>query len=400
MRHYSALLLLGLILLSLTFSAFAQTDSTPTPDVLATAESYIATRAVTSPTPNYPASVTAVVATLDAQATQTEEAIERATNGELTYLEISNDGFARILSETLQTGEIISLAGSLFMSEDYGTIIFTNGLAPHSWSPNGRYLVYSNPLPNDYAILTLDTVSGQRTVIEDAILPVWSPDSSMLAFMSLESNSSQTSLEIIDVDGNNRRTLLDENIYLPLWNSETGIIVLRESDSTMVLVSPETGDLTVLPIPQESVHQQWSADRTQLLYTTLSEGYQIYDVSIYNFQTETSETILENIELNQIFQDVIFDADGEQIIVALEGQIRVYSINAPEEYEILYEHPDEGTDISHLNLSLLGDRLTFTAFNDSQNNVFISVYVMDIDGSNVQQIGDDDTYHVAPIWRP
>lgn len=399
MRHYSGLLLLGLILLSLTFSALAQTDSTPTPDVVASAESYIATRAVTTPTPNYPASVTAVVATLDAQATQTAEALERSTNGELTYMEVSDSSLATILSESLQTGTTNSLAGSLFMSEEYGSIIFTNGLAPYSWSPNGRYFAYSNPLPNDYAILTLDTFSGQRTVIEDAIFPVWSPDSSMLAFIGITSGFSQTPLEIIDVDGNNRRTLLEENVYLPLWNSYTGILVIHDSDG-VILVNPETGNVTVLPIPQGSIPQQWSADRTQLLYTTQSDGFQTYDVSIYDFQTDSSETILTNVELIQLFQDVIFSASEEEIIIVQEGQIRTYLINDPDEYEILYEHPDDGTDISHLNLSPLGDRLAFTAFNDSQNNVFISVYMMNIEGSNVQQIGSDGTYQVAPIWRP
>ncbi len=359
MRHYSGFLLLGLI--SLCLSTLAQTDSTPTPDGFVTEE--------------------------------------------LTYIEEQERGFINIQSEFLETGLENVFVENMPYSGEYRSLIGISGLTPYLWSPNGRYLAYTEfTSDNIYTLYVVDTFLEITAELPNAVAPTWSPDSEQLAFMSFEnvygdSRFIGASLDIANADGSNRYNVIVERVLYPLWGGG-GILANRSSDLAMLLIVPETGHTTEIPVPEISIHQQWSEDGTRFLYGT-QEEYLELDLYIYDLETKSSENILSDLRTSETFREIIFSADEQQLYVIQQTQIRNYNIDNQDEYTILYEYPvEDGAEVSNLSLSPSGTRLAFTIIDYSGDDRLFFVYSMNIDGSNLQRIGNEEYNQFDPAWKP
>ncbi|HYN06143.1 MAG TPA: hypothetical protein VES67_02025 [Vicinamibacterales bacterium] len=89
-------------------------------------------------------------------------------------------------------------------------------LSMPAWAKDGRQIAYSTG--RDIRVIGVDG-SGDR-VIARGMFPAWSPDGRTLVFRG--TSSSGTRLELVNVDGSNLRTLLDDGGYAsyPKWSPD------------------------------------------------------------------------------------------------------------------------------------------------------------------------------------
>jgi TolB protein len=87
-----------------------------------------------------------------------------------------------------------------------------------SWAPDGVRIAYTTWVENRFQIATLDLRTGKREVIAGPgsnESPCWSPDGTMLAFVSNRTGSKQ--IFITDANGNPQQLTRDGNNVQPSW---------------------------------------------------------------------------------------------------------------------------------------------------------------------------------------
>ena len=217
------------------------------------------------------------------------------------------DGRARfeiVLQEALDRQRIVS---SRPYQEIHARAADLPGLAL-AWSPDGRYLAIPW-FQQDLGLAILGAENGRvLKVVEDAYLPAWSPDSSMLAFVR---GGDAESLQLLDNSFGAPRQLaeLGQTVQVPVWSrdNESLLVVARRSSHRaprapsqqveLLRVGVETGHLerithmTTEPIGRDGLFRgaSFSFDRggDDLLYTSDVEGR---PSEIFWFRLRTKET--------------------------------------------------------------------------------------------------------------
>jgi TolB protein len=87
-----------------------------------------------------------------------------------------------------------------------------------SWAPDGVRLAYTTWVENRFQIATLDLRGGRREVIAGPgsnESPCWSPDGTMLVFVSNRAGSKQ--IFITDAEGKAQQLTREGNNLQPTW---------------------------------------------------------------------------------------------------------------------------------------------------------------------------------------
>ncbi len=212
-----------------------------------------------------------------------------------------------------------------------------------------------------------DPVNLTRDVASD-FHPAWSPTGEQILFVSFREEGKESSLYLMDADGNNIRKVLDN------WHSRSsatwapdGKRIAAVRDGVLYIITLD--DKSAVPVAETGLRSvgdpAWSPDGTEIAFIYLWRK-QGYELRLLDVQTLKQKVILAQLETYPVKSDPAWSPDGEQI-----------------------------TFVLHKFRPMLTQEDAF-AWQDEE-----TIYVINRDGSNLRQLVSEkgpDALH--PTWSP
>ena len=282
-----------------------------------------------------------------------------------------------------------------------------------SWSPDGSRMVFTSDRDGDEDIYVMD-VDGRnvRQLTDDPSIDFdasWSPDGTKVVFTS--DRDGEPALYLMDGDGGNVRQLTNSSggDYDATWSPDSTQIAFtsgRDGNFDIYLMDADGGNVRQLTSdPGWDDFPAWSPDGTQIAFHSDRNG----DDYLY-----------------------VMDADGENIRQLTNGPGGDdYPVWSPDSRYIAFQHGRNGgyhislmdVDSGHVWLLGAGFKPAWmpgtatlsipvpTSTPESQATepregswiVFVSdfdIYLLDVDGGNVQQLTNAPGWDGRPAWSP
>lgn len=132
---------------------------------------------------------------------------------------------------------------------DAETVLRSGANFPHSWSPDGRYIIFlRRGLKSRFDMYAL-SLEGERT--ESLLLnspaneqtPQLSPDGKWLAYCSDETGSFEIYVQSFSADaklGSDRKRISSAGGHLPVWRRDGGELFFRAADGQLMATAVKT----------------------------------------------------------------------------------------------------------------------------------------------------------------
>ncbi|GAB4516916.1 MAG: hypothetical protein OHK0046_22970 [Anaerolineae bacterium] len=300
-------------------------------------------------------------------------------------------------------------------------------VAAGSLLPTGGEVAYmSNQRgnPGTWDIFVLDVARGLSAPLTsdplDERYPAYSPDGSQILYHA-NPNDIDYDLYVMNADGSAQRRLGlgDLGDYheeaMGAWEPNGEAVIfhggLRSGEFSLYIGDVASGDYyPVADVPLDAIHADWSPDGRHLVFTARevfdSNNYERYtDLYVLEMAGDLFQPGGANLrrltvgDTNQAYFPT-WSPDGTQIafVMSVPGYTddHIYVMNA------------DGTEMRNITASVnasnthpewLPDGRILFASNRADGLDF-DLYIMEADGSNVQQLTNEPGDEQAPDWRP
>ncbi len=279
-----------------------------------------------------------------------------------------------------------------------------------AWSPDGSLLAYVSHEGFEGAVLYVMNADGsnpRRLMAGVASRPVWSPDGRQIAISAIDSEVQHQQIHVVAVDGSGTLRLTShENVPTaslstgnvdPAWSpngTQIAFIATQLDGPSEVHVMNADGtnvrQMTDSPIRKTS--PVWSPDGSRIAYSTDEGGADIWVIRADG----SDQRNLTNSPLVEI--NPSWSPDGETIAFASqtetgENQIVVIGADGANPRVIA----DELLHVERLDWSEDGSQILFGMFQEQGS---VGIFVVDSDGSDLRPLTDSTTNDGEPSWSP
>ncbi|MGD8455683.1 MAG: hypothetical protein PVF83_04795 [Anaerolineales bacterium] len=267
------------------------------------------------------------------------------------------------------------------------------------WSTDGTKLaIVSTVVRNSWVvpeirIINIDTMESSTVETEKGwvLYLDWSPDENQFLFSSGNVYENESYLDIFVMDINELEMInLTNNPhadYNPVWSPD---------GSKIAFVSVRNGYTELFMMNADGTDQN-SISAISQLPSVIAKCKSIYWENLDNSTEEDIEFIRESPYGCMLDDSPAWSPDGSKIafVSARDGNQEIYMMNVDGTgLKNISNHPTDEDDPSW---SPDGSKIVFTSNRDGE---YFQIYIMDIDGSDVIQITSDYGNKFTPAWRP
>jgi Tol biopolymer transport system component len=278
-----------------------------------------------------------------------------------------------------------------------------------TWSADGERLAFirtevpiSGPVFGEIYTVNADGSDLKRLTEIDReagkadMLPIWSPDGSMIAHLHAENR--QVSLRVMRADGSDAKDIFTGeqriNEYFPMiWSPDSKLIALyvgEQHSNDLVIVKADGSGRFELTSDGTAGYSSWSPHGERIAYTSQA-GMFVADADgerrVSRVRSARSEESWPTLP--------VWSPDGKRIAfvweIGLEShEIRVIDVDGNKEVTI----PSDKEITPIISWSPDGSRLTF----DEQVNGEGEIFVVNADGTGLTNLTNSPTSEHEPIW--
>lgn len=197
--------------------------------------------------------------------------------------------------------------------DDPAVIVPKTGKVAFASNRDGHWDIWTmNSDGSDPVNLTQDTAVD--------IKPTWSPTGEQILFISFREEGKESSLYLMDADGNNIRKVLD-NWYSrsPAAWAPDGKRIASVRDGVLYIITLD--DKSVVPVAETGFgsvgYPAWSPDGKEIAFIHYKPK-QGYELRLLNVQTHEQKVLLGELEKYPVKSDPAWSPNGEQIAFVLQ----------------------------------------------------------------------------------
>jgi TolB protein len=278
-----------------------------------------------------------------------------------------------------------------------------------AWSPDGRSIAFTRWGPDGAGVFVMDaTGSNVRQIADvDGAGPVWSPDGLRIAVTSAHGYlGDYPQIYLIAADGSGQQRLTSyENVPTPTlsmgndspaWSPDGRQIAfvseqLDGPSQVQVMQADGTQVRRLTDFPGRKLGPIWSPDGEWIAF-----GTDAADADIWIMRADG--TALRNLTASPTIEtDPAWSPDGTQLafVRQSDADFQIVVVTPEDAAErVLY---DSGDAIFTARWSPDGQRLAFVSGNPERNS---DLFVINADGSGLQQLTTTPESEIDPAWSP
>lgn len=247
-------------------------------------------------------------------------------------------------------------------------------------------------------ILNLDT--GEESLLTDNefsnVSPVWSPDSSQIAFTS--DRDGENEVYVMDADGSNLIQLTDNSVleFSPHWSPDGSQITFSrlEPDNEIFTINADgTDERRVTDNSINDNSPAWSPDGSQIVFTTVRNSRP----AIVSINLESMEEMLL-LEASEDPHSPQWSPDGNQIVFSSGANssrtrsIHIMDVDGNNLRQLIEN--DSFNNSPHWSVD--GSQIVFSSNRDGNSEI----YIINADGSNLGRLTNTAEDEYVPVWLP
>ena len=264
-------------------------------------------------------------------------------------------------------------------------------------APAAQLIAFTSDRDGDQEIFTMNTDGGDVQQLTDNDIvdhsPAWSPDGQQIAYINAENKGwPNGDIYVMNADGSDTQLIIFEQANLLSWSPDGQQITYsspRDGYKDIYVINADGSDMRqVTDTSYTDNDPKWSPDGQQIIYASS------FPIEIFVVSPEGGEVSpLLDIPTGW---DPAWSKDGQQIafVSSKDGDQEIYAVNL--DGSNLRQLTDNDALERDPTWSPDGQQIVFASDRDGD----LEIFVMDADGSNVRQLTDNKSMDIGPTWSP